>query len=188
MGHSVRLFCGDKLNQDSYISLFESKGVDVNEAAYFHVLIDRPLGWATLDHSGFDYARGIIFTDNFCPSYQLDLMVRKPLAVVSLGRQDNILSVLTILGEKRRIYPVIDTPLTESERQILRLAAKGLSNKEIAKQRTTSESTVKNQIQSIYNKLNLRSRVQIAHYYYGLWHLLEDWNRPAFLTDSTRPL
>jgi DNA-binding NarL/FixJ family response regulator len=51
-------------------------------------------------------------------------------------------------------------PLTIRERQILRLVAAGLSNREIAEASGTAEGTVKNQASSILSKLGVRDRTR----------------------------
>ncbi len=52
--------------------------------------------------------------------------------------------------------------LTDRELEVLRLVAKGLSNKEIAAELVISQNTVKNHVRNILDKLNLRSRVEAA--------------------------
>jgi DNA-binding NarL/FixJ family response regulator len=54
---------------------------------------------------------------------------------------------------------------TDREVDIIRLIAKGLSNREIAKELFMSEGTVKNYISSILSKTGLEHRTQIAIYY-----------------------
>ncbi|WP_397374633.1 response regulator [Paenibacillus sp. PAMC21692] len=54
---------------------------------------------------------------------------------------------------------------TARELEIMSLIAKGLSNKEIAKQAFLSEGTVANHITSILGKTGLEHRTQIAIYY-----------------------
>lgn len=52
--------------------------------------------------------------------------------------------------------------LSMRERQVLRLIAKGASNREIAKNLFLSEGTVRNHISHILTRLNLRDRTQAA--------------------------
>ena len=56
------------------------------------------------------------------------------------------------------------TDLTERELDVLRLIAKGATNREIAAELFISEGTVKNHISNILGRLNLRDRTQAAIY------------------------
>ncbi len=52
--------------------------------------------------------------------------------------------------------------LTKRELDVLHLVARGLSNKEIGASLSISQHTAKSHLHSILNKLNLRSRVEVA--------------------------
>lgn len=54
--------------------------------------------------------------------------------------------------------------LTERELQVLKLVAKGLSNREIADELYIAENTVKNHIRNVLEKLNLHSRMEAVVY------------------------
>jgi DNA-binding NarL/FixJ family response regulator len=54
--------------------------------------------------------------------------------------------------------------LTDRELEVLRLVAKGLNNREIAKQLFISENTVKNHVRNILEKLQLHSRMEAVRY------------------------
>jgi two-component system, NarL family, response regulator LiaR len=73
---------------------------------------------------------------------------------------------LQLLNELRR--PPQKTPppnaLTAREVGVLRLVAKGLSNRDIAAQLTTTEATIKTHVSSILSKLHLANRVQATLY------------------------
>jgi NarL family two-component system response regulator LiaR len=51
-------------------------------------------------------------------------------------------------------------PLTDRELEVLRLLAKGRGNREIARQLSISEGTVKNHVTSIYARLGVHSRAE----------------------------
>jgi DNA-binding NarL/FixJ family response regulator len=64
--------------------------------------------------------------------------------------------------EVAKPVPVAYTSLTDREREIFALAARGLSNSEIAGREFLSEATVKTHISRILTKLSLRDRVQLV--------------------------
>jgi DNA-binding NarL/FixJ family response regulator len=54
--------------------------------------------------------------------------------------------------------------LTDREMEVLRLVAKGMNNRDIAKELYISENTVKNHIRNILEKLHLHSRMEAVVY------------------------
>lgn len=69
-------------------------------------------------------------------------------------------------GQQTVAQPAAYEELTPREREIFLLAARGLSNAEIAKAEFLSEATVKTHISRILAKLELRDRVQLVVYAY----------------------
>jgi DNA-binding NarL/FixJ family response regulator len=65
-------------------------------------------------------------------------------------------------GDDRHQVPA--PRLTDREMEVLRLVAKGLNNRDIAKQLFISENTVKNHIRNILEKLQLHSRMEAVVY------------------------
>ncbi len=53
-------------------------------------------------------------------------------------------------------------PLTTRERQIVRVMAEGLTNKEIGRRLTLAEGTVKVHLHHIYRKLGVSNRTELA--------------------------
>jgi two-component system NarL family response regulator len=74
-----------------------------------------------------------------------------------------------LLGEFNLLSRRVDShdtapKLTDRETEVLRLVAKGMSNKEIAADLVIAENTVKNHVRNILEKLQLRSRMEAALY------------------------
>ena len=65
-------------------------------------------------------------------------------------------------GRPRRQKGSSDAPLTIREREVVRLLARGLTNREIAATLVVSERTAEGHVQSIFNKLRLNTRAQVA--------------------------
>jgi DNA-binding NarL/FixJ family response regulator len=65
------------------------------------------------------------------------------------------------LTKKTAVLPLIE-PLSEREREVLRLITDGCSNREIADTLYLAEGTVKNHITNILGKLGVRDRTQAA--------------------------
>ena len=82
----------------------------------------------------------------------------------------NLLSPISSSTESRLVEP-----LSERESEVLKLAAKGLSNKDIAEQLFLSPRTVQAHLGNIFNKLGVGSRTEAV--LYGLrngWFTLDD--------------
>jgi DNA-binding NarL/FixJ family response regulator len=63
-------------------------------------------------------------------------------------------------GEERSEQQVPAPKLTDREMQVLKLVAKGMNNRDIAKELFISENTVKNHVRNILEKLQIHSRME----------------------------
>lgn len=70
-----------------------------------------------------------------------------------------------VLGEFRRLAATNDaSPLTDREREVLRLVARGLTYKEIGAELTISPKTAENHVRNILGKLQLSRRADLVRY------------------------
>ncbi len=67
--------------------------------------------------------------------------------------------VLALSAGERQLEPLFPE-LTEREREVLRLVAKGLNNADIARKLVVSQKTVANHVSNIFSKLHFESRAQ----------------------------
>jgi DNA-binding NarL/FixJ family response regulator len=86
-------------------------------------------------------------------------------------------AVARLLAERLRQRPAAEAPLTEPlterEKEVLRLVAQGLSNKDIAARLFITERTARTYVSNILGKLGLQSRTQAA-----LWAIEHDLAGP----------
>lgn len=78
---------------------------------------------------------------------------------------NEIVTRLPELMKKTQNADLSEYSMGEREQEIVRLVAKGLSNKEIADVMCLSEGTVRNYLSTVLDKLGLRDRTQLAVFY-----------------------
>jgi len=76
---------------------------------------------------------------------------------------DDLFAALSLIPQPRNAIPGLVEPLTERERDVLRLMAAGLSNPEIGQELYLSLNTIKTHIRGIYGKLGVNNRTQAAN-------------------------
>ncbi|HEX7354306.1 MAG TPA: response regulator transcription factor [Mycobacteriales bacterium] len=86
-------------------------------------------------------------------------------SLISPSMASKLLTEFATMARKDNEKPPVPTPkLTEREMQVLTLVAKGLANKDIARQLFISENTVKNHVRNMLEKLQLHSRMEAVVY------------------------
>ncbi len=100
---------------------------------------------------------------NMEPEYWLDYIVsivqgEAPISRVLAGK------ILQEFAGQKQTAP--DNRLSEREKEVLQLISQGLSNKEISENLFLSESTVKNHLRNILDKLHLQNRMQLIAFAY----------------------
>lgn len=96
--------------------------------------------------------------------YQLDAAVAGKMVSRLAGLDSQRRSIQPPAPTSGSVSSATQTELTEREIEVLRLIAKGATNREIAEQLVITEGTVKNHISNILNRLGLRDRTQAALY------------------------
>jgi len=96
--------------------------------------------------------------------YQLDASVASKMIAALAGSGSKSSTIPPPAPDYRSLNSITQTELTEREIEVLRLIAKGTTNREIAEQLVISEGTVKNHISNILSRLGLRDRTQAAIY------------------------
>jgi DNA-binding NarL/FixJ family response regulator len=86
-------------------------------------------------------------------------------SLISPSMASKLLTEFATMVRKDDARQQVPTPrLTDREMEVLKLVAKGMNNRDIAKRLFISENTVKNHIRNILEKLQLHSRMEAVVY------------------------
>jgi DNA-binding NarL/FixJ family response regulator len=86
-------------------------------------------------------------------------------SLISPSMASKLLSEFATMIKKSDVRQQVPAPrLTDRELQVLKLVARGLNNRDIAKELFISENTVKNHVRNILEKLQLHSRMEAVVY------------------------
>jgi len=94
------------------------------------------------DGEGDNAGRLLIYADKLLSAFSIHILAAAP------------------QSEIKNLKSKILNPLSERELEVLRLAAEGLSNRELADRLCLAESTVKSHLNTIFRKLDARNRTQ----------------------------
>lgn len=140
------------------------------------VVLDAPWGYA---HEAFTNAAAehllggaatVLASDNPCGEYWDDLWELGPdMLIAKQLSPGELVSILTQVkaGSRAKLTPFYETPLTKTERKILRLYATQRNLKRVAELAQVGSGTLKNHLSSIYGKLELQGLVDLNLYYFG---------------------
>lgn len=100
---------------------------------------------------------------NMEPEYWLDYIISIAQGEAPISRVLAAKILQEFAGQKQT---VADSRLSEREQEVLQLISQGLSNKEISENLYLSESTVKNHLRNILDKLHVQNRMQLIAFAY----------------------
>lgn len=100
---------------------------------------------------------------NMEPEYWLDYIISIAQGEAPISRILANKILQEFAGQKQAVP---DNNLSEREREVLQLISQGLGNKEISEKLYISESTVKNHLRNILDKLHLQNRMQLIAFAY----------------------
>jgi DNA-binding NarL/FixJ family response regulator len=148
----------------------ERAGLGVCGSSIVKLILDAPVGWAERA-GGSRNERLIIVTWNPSPEYLQDLLSLEPAGLVAANLvTDDLGKTLcesverVACGGTYQLMPRSNSPLTDRERAVLRLLARGLSKEAIATRLDLSHSRVVNLATEVHEKLGLRNdREAVLH-------------------------
>ncbi len=164
---SVQTFSGHSLISELLINQLEGKLKQP-----LSVVIDVPCGYA---FKGIELVKkhlnSLIITNNPCGEYIEDLWDCKP--TILIAKQVSLDEFIFFAqqaaqGKSHKICSWYVSPLTEAERNVLRLCVTRKTIAEVSEFLSVSSGTIKNQLCSIYSKLNLRGLSELCFYYFGM--------------------
>jgi Response regulator containing a CheY-like receiver domain and an HTH DNA-binding domain len=135
------------------------------------LVLDWPVGFAFQVVTPESAASSFVLTQNACPEYLDDLW---NLGLLGLAYRSRTLEELAELlrraetQERVRLTPAQRSPLTPAEGDLLRLVARGLANKEIARELGIANQTVQNGLTRVFQKLGCDGRSEAILHYWGL--------------------
>jgi DNA-binding NarL/FixJ family response regulator len=179
---SINIICQHAILYAQTKQTLKLEGFTVTENAQITLNVDSFHGNALLTLEFQRFPNPIVMTSNPCGEYQADLLEFGAKAVVSpIGNNTELFQAIRAVAKLEPFHSSLpkSSNLTPTERRVLRLIANGLENKEIARALGSCDSTVRNQVSTILNKissthedLKLENRTHLALFYWGMWQSL----------------
>ncbi len=179
---SINLICQHAGLYDQAKQTLKLEGFTLGRNADITLIVDSFHGNALLTLEFQRFFNVVVMTSNPCGEYQADLLEFGAKAVVSpIGSNSALFQAIHAVARLELFQSTLpqSSNLTPTERRILRLVANGLENKEIARALGSCDSTVRNQVSTILNKissthseLKLENRTHLALFYWGMWQSL----------------
>jgi DNA-binding NarL/FixJ family response regulator len=179
---SINLICQHNILYAQTKQTLQLEGFTIIDNGSVTLVVDSFHGNALLTLKFQRFPNPIVMTSNPCGEYQADLLEFGAKAVVSpIGNNNTLFQAIHAVAKCEPFHSNLPAlaPLTPTERRILRLIANGLENKEIARALGSCDSTVRNQVSTILNKissthqeLKLENRTHLALFYWGMWQSL----------------
>lgn len=175
---SIDVMCETAYLRESVELGLSGLGFQIDASSQIKLVLDVDTGYAvrvleTLDKADLTL---VVMSWNPCPEYLEYLWSLEPDALLRgdvLEEHDNSRIVSEIAydlsaGKRYRNTPGIYTDLTNSELLTLRYTAFGLGNGEIAERLHLGEHTVKNTLNRVYPKLEIKGRPRLITYFWGI--------------------
>lgn len=177
--HSINQFaafdiwCGVPIVGNNLLKCLVQYGFTHEPGSSLKLVIDLNNGFALRALSGADTSglHLVVFTYSRCPEYWADLWDLGPsILIVDAHDEHSFADAIhrAIKGERYKLVPETKTALKPGERTVVSCIARGLSNMQIARELNLQEKTVTNLLTTIYKKLGLKNRTEIAMYYWSV--------------------
>jgi DNA-binding NarL/FixJ family response regulator len=179
---TINIICQHAILHAQAKQTLKLEGFTITDNAQITLLVDSFHGNALLTLEFQRFPNPIVMTSNPCSEYQADLLGFGAKAVVSpIGNNSALFQAIRAVAKLEPFQNTLpkSSNLTPTECRVLRLIANGLENKEIARALGSCDSTVRNQVSTILNKvsstygdLKLENRTHLALFYWGVWQSL----------------
>lgn len=136
-----------------------------------HIVVDEPRGYSlAFLIKNQASVPNVVISSNGCKEYVRDLIELGASLVVPPVEFNSLWEWVQRIfsGQSFILQSGVREPLPRRDRAILRGIALGLTNKQIAKELSLCDQTIKNGLSRILAEIMVRNRVEAALYYWGL--------------------